>query len=104
MIVSDTGTGQKHLPVGQFIFLRNLPAEATDKDLQALIYERTGISIPLDRIRIDRPLPGYSTGRGMVSLDKKHIIQLMAWALSEDQLYGRPIEVQLPASRERQAA
>ena len=91
-----TSMSRKVLPKGQFVFLSNVAVEATEQDLQELILARTGVTVPIDRITIDQPTGLHKTNRAMLSLTKRHVCELLAWALSEDSLFGLPLQVQIP--------
>ena len=86
----------KQLPTGQFIVFHNLDPKTTEGDLQDLIRNRTGIEIPLERINVAT----YEfSSRAFVSLDRSHVVAIMAWALSEDVCHGRAFQVVEPKAR-----
>jgi hypothetical protein len=71
----------KSLPPGTRVLFHGVDPETTEEEFQQLILARTGLEISLDRISI-RERPGMS--------------DLLAWALSEDTLHGRPVCIARP--------
>ena len=69
--------------------------QVTEEDVQQLILDRTGVEVSLDNIDITRHDGGDARGV-IVSLQNHHVRDLLAWALTDDRLCGRPIELAVP--------
>jgi hypothetical protein len=78
----------KTLLRGQFVYSYNLPTETTEEDLQAMIAERTGCVLALDRILITK---NAHTCRAVISIGHAEIIHILNWGLQDDSLYGKPV-------------
>lgn len=85
------GAPRKPLPQGTWVPFHNLDPATTVEDIQNLICNRTGIVVPLTSIVI-KPFSPRSSG-AIVALGKKETRDLLAWALSEDTLFGRPLDI-----------
>jgi hypothetical protein len=85
----------KSLPPGTRVLFHGVDPETTEEEFQQLILARTGLEISLDRISI-RERPGMADFNAAISLSWEDVSDLLAWALSEDQLHGRPICIARP--------
>lgn len=84
----------KNLPhKATWIFFRGLHPDTTEEEVIDLIAQRTGIRVDTDHISVD-PHPYFPDLAGaVVCLESDQIGQLLSWALSEDTLHGRRMQV-----------
>jgi hypothetical protein len=75
------------LPDGNWITFWRVPARTTAEDIQSVIRNRTGLEIELDRI-----LVRWESNSALVSLTKKHVREILQWALTDDLLNGASID------------
>ena len=87
---------KRTLPKGTWVVFHDLDLKTTDQDLQHLIAARTGVTIPLERISV---ATRYYDKNATVSLEWCHVADILAWALGEDSLHGKPINIVKPESR-----
>jgi len=82
---------------GTWVKFHNLPNQTSTADIRAVIQKRTGIDLPAENIALDNdPRSKGAT----VALEKHHVQELLAWALSEDAINGAPVDVYLPGPQE----
>jgi hypothetical protein len=89
----------KPLPAGTWLSLNNLDPRTTEQDVQDLLAGRTGVILPLERISLNE----YGDGKAaaIISLAKPHIRDFLNWALAEDSLYDRSIQVVVPHGEDK---
>jgi hypothetical protein len=81
---------KRTLPQGTFVRLTDLAPQTTDKDIQELIRARTGVEIPIERISV---VSRWNDNAAFVSFGFDHFTDIIAWALAEDSLHGKPFSV-----------
>jgi hypothetical protein len=87
----------KHLPNGQLFILRGFPRGAiTEVQIQDVIRNRTGVTIPLDRISVSVALHDKYNSASMISLTNEQVGAILTWVLSEDSVAGVPLCFELP--------
>ena len=72
----------------------NIDPDTTDEEIQKVIADRTGVVIPLDNITMKAHSPTKSGA--LVAFEKQHISDILTWALSEDSVHGRKIQIAGP--------
>jgi hypothetical protein len=84
------------LPKGTWVRFHDLAPGSTDEEIQELIAHRTGVQIPIDRIST---ATRFDCVYATISLDWSDVSDIVAWALSDDTLRGRPINIVKPGPK-----
>lgn len=84
----------KRLPSGSWISFRGLAPETSEQDLSDLIAARTGVVVPVEHIAVNE-YHGNAAG-AIVSFSNEHLRDILRWALQDETLHDRPLQVVTP--------
>lgn len=93
------GSEYSELPVGTWVFIQQVPYDATDESLAAFLYEH-GLAIDADRIQIKNDNRDGRTS-AIISVPNDVLIDLLHWAINNDSFNGFPMQFRTSKSRQK---